>query len=92
MLTLSSIGSQVASRRKTLKLSQSALAKMTNLSRSTLEALENGRTGELGFTKVVKILSALGLELKLQQAGSRRPTLDELLEEDHDDQGLDRRR
>ncbi len=92
MLTLPSIGLQVASRRKTLKLSQSALAKMTHLSRATLEALENGRTGELGFTKVVKILSALGLDLKLQEAGSRRPTLDELLEEDHDDQGLDRRR
>jgi hypothetical protein len=34
----------------------------------------------------------LGMELKLQETGSRRPTLDELMQEDRDDQGLDRRR
>jgi hypothetical protein len=33
----------------------------------------------------------LGFELKTQEAQPRRPTLDELLEEDHDDKGLDRR-
>jgi hypothetical protein len=32
------------------------------------------------------------LELKLQEANARRPTLEELLEEGRDDQGLDRRR
>jgi transcriptional regulator with XRE-family HTH domain len=32
------------------------------------------------------------IELKLQETGSRRPTLDELMQEDRDDQGLDRRR
>jgi hypothetical protein len=30
--------------------------------------------------------------LKLQEANLQRPTLDELLEEDRDDKGLDRRR
>jgi hypothetical protein len=48
--------------------------------------------GELGYSKITSILSALGLELKLQEASARRPTLDELMEEEHDDQGLDRRR
>jgi len=92
MLQLHTIGSEVASRRKTLGLSQSELARKAGVSRATLEALENGRSGELGFSKVSNILSALGLELKLQEANRQRPTLDELLEEDHDDQGLDRRR
>jgi transcriptional regulator with XRE-family HTH domain len=92
MLGLNSIGSQIARRRKTLKLSQAALAHQAGVSRATLDALENGRAGELGFTKLTKLLAALGLELKLQQASSQRPTLDELLEEDRDDQGLDRRR
>jgi hypothetical protein len=54
--------------------------------------LENGRLGELGYTKVVNILTALGLELKLQETNARRPTLEELMSEDNDDQGLDRRR
>jgi transcriptional regulator with XRE-family HTH domain len=92
MLTLSSIGAQIAAKRKKLGLSQAELARKASLSRATLDALENGRSGELGFSKVTKLLSALGLGLKLQESGSQRPTLDELMEEDRNDQGLDRRR
>jgi transcriptional regulator with XRE-family HTH domain len=92
VLDLISIATQIAERRKKLKLSQSALARKAGISRATLEALENGRAGELGFAKVTKLLAALGLELKLQAASSHRPTLDELLEEDRDDKSLDRRR
>ena len=92
MLDLPSIGSQIAERRKSLKLSQSELARKAGISRATLDALENGRAGELGFSKITRLLSALGLELTLQAASSRRPTLDELMQEDRDDQSLGRRR
>lgn len=92
MLDLTSIGQEIAERRKKLKLSQVELARKAATSRATLEALENGRAGELGFSKLTKLLAALGLELKLQAASSQRPTLDELLNEDRDDQSLDRRR
>jgi transcriptional regulator with XRE-family HTH domain len=91
MLDLISIGGQIAERRKTLKLSQIALARKAGVSRATLDALENGRAGELGFSKLTKLLAALGLELTLQAASSRRPTLDELMQEDRDDKSLDRR-
>jgi len=91
MLSLISIGKVIAESRKKLKLSQAALARKAGLSRATLEALENGRAGELGFSKVTRLLAALGLELTLQTAGSRRPTLDELMQEDRDDKSLDRR-
>ena len=86
------MGCQIAQSRKSLKLSQAALARKAGISRATLDALENGRSGELGFSKLTKLLAAVGLELKLQPASSHRPTLDELLEEEHDDQSLDRRR
>ena len=92
MLDLISIGGQIAERRKALKLSQTELARKAGVSRATLDALENGRAGELGFSKVTKLLAALGLELKLQAAGSHRPTLDELTQEERDDKSLDRRR
>jgi transcriptional regulator with XRE-family HTH domain len=85
------IGTQIAERRKKLRLSQTALARKAGISRATLDALENGRSGELGFSRLTKLLAALGLELKLQAASSHRPTLDELLEEDRNDQSLDRR-
>jgi len=92
VVDLISIGSQIAERRKTLKLSQTELARKAAISRATLDALENGRAGELGFSKLSNLLAALGLELKLQAASSERPTLDELMAEDRDDKSLDRRR
>jgi transcriptional regulator with XRE-family HTH domain len=91
MLDLLSIGSRIAERRKKLKLSQAELARKAGVSRATLDALENGRAGELGFSKLTRLLSALGLELALQTASSQRPTLDELMQEDRDDKSLDRR-
>ena len=92
MLSLPALGSQVARRRKDARLSQLELARKAGVSRATLDALENGRSGELGFSKVSRILAVLGLELQVQDAKPKRPTLDELLSEDRDDQGLDRRR
>jgi transcriptional regulator with XRE-family HTH domain len=91
MLDLTSIGPEIAARRKTLKFSQTDLAGKAGVSRATLDALENARTGELGFSKISKLLAALGLELKLQTATSQRPTLEELMQEDRDDKSLDRR-
>ena len=91
MLTLSFIGTEIAAARNKRAWSQTDLAKRASVSRATLDALENGRAGELGFSKITKIRAALGMELKLQESGSGRPTLDELMQEDNDDQGLDRR-
>jgi transcriptional regulator with XRE-family HTH domain len=91
MVTLSFLGTEIAAARNKRGWSQTDLAKRASVSRATLDALENGRAGELGFSKITKILAALGMELKLQESGSGRPTLDELMQEDNDDQGLDRR-
>ena len=92
MLPLVSIGELVARKRKELGLTQSQLAQKAKVGLSTLDALENARLGELGYSKITNILTALGLELRLQEMSGRRPTLEELLEEGRDDQGLDGRR
>jgi transcriptional regulator with XRE-family HTH domain len=92
VLRLSALGNEVASRRKALRLTQSELAKKAGISRATLASLENGRCSELGFTKIRKLLAALGLELRVHEVISRRPTLDELMEENRRDQGLDQQR
>src|SRR5262245_59024010 len=91
VLDLISIGTKIAERRKTFNLSQAELAHKAGVSRATIDALENGRAGELGFSKVTRLLAALGLELTLQTASTQRPTLDELIEEDRDDKSLGRR-
>ena len=92
MVTLPDLGNAIATRRKAMGLSQTVLAGKAGVGRSTLDALENARLGELGFVKVARILAALGLHLKLQETGSNRPTLDALLEENRLDQDLDGRR
>jgi HTH-type transcriptional regulator / antitoxin HipB len=92
MLQLSLLGEKIATKRKHLGLTQPLLAKRARVGLSTLDALENGRLGELGYSKITNILTALGMELKLQETSAGRPTLDELMEEGRDDQGLDRRR
>ena len=92
MITMLSIGEVIAKKRKSLGWSQTVLAKKARVARSTLEALENARLGELGYSKITNILTTLGLELTLQESRTRRPTLDELMNEEPDDQGLDRRR
>jgi transcriptional regulator with XRE-family HTH domain len=85
MLDLLTLGAETAKRRKSLGLRQADLVEKTGISRATLNALENGRCGELGFSKVMKIASAVGLELKLQRAQSHRPTLEDLLKEEAND-------
>jgi transcriptional regulator with XRE-family HTH domain len=92
MLTLTLIGEQIAIRRKALGLSQAALARQAEVGHSTLDALENGRIGELGFSKILRLLSTLGLELALKETSARRPTLDDLMREGIHDQDQDRRR
>jgi len=92
MLPLSSIAEQIASKRKAIGLSQKALAQKARISRATLDALENGRLGELGYSKITNILTALGMELRVGEASAHRPTLEELMNEEINDQGMDRRR
>lgn len=92
MLPIFTIGEEIARTRKALGWSQTVLAKKARVARSTIEALENARLRELGYSKITNILMALGLELALQKASTHRPTFDDLMNEEHDDQGLDRRR
>ena len=92
VLSLLQIGEIIATKRRALGLNQATLASHAKVGHSTLDALENGRIGELGYSKITRILTALSLELTIQETANRRPTLEELMEEDRDDQSLDRRR
>jgi len=84
-MELNSLGQTIAERRKAAKLTQSALAGLARVSLPTLKSLEQGRAAELGFSKLLRILTALGLELELREANRGRPTLDTLRSEDSDD-------
>jgi transcriptional regulator with XRE-family HTH domain len=86
MLALNKIGREAATERRKQKLTQRELAGRSGVSRATIDLLENGRATDIGYSKLSRILAALGLELRLGPAAARRPTLDELLKErDSDD-------
>lgn len=84
MQALSEIGVQIALTRKQRKLTQVQLAEKAGVSRATIDLLENGRASEIGYSRLARILTAVGLELHLQAVTSQRPTLDDLLNEDSD--------
>lgn len=95
MQSIAAIGETIAARRRSQALSQSALAKKARIGLSTLDALENGRLGELGLSKILRVLAVLGLELRIEETDTRRPTLDALLAEqieERHDQDMDRQR
>jgi transcriptional regulator with XRE-family HTH domain len=81
MLALEEIGTQVAAVRKNLRLRQADLASRAGISRATVDALENGRASDIGFSKLARILRVLGLEMRIGPAAAHRPTMDDLLKE-----------
>ena len=84
-MSLSQFGKSVSDARKEQGLRQVDLATRAGLSRATIDALENGRAGDIGVSKLSRVLAALGLELAIRPITNERPTLDELMKEDADD-------
>ena len=64
-MNLRKIGLQVANRRADLGLTQDRLAKLGNLSRSTILHLENGTLKDLGAAKLFSLLSLMGLDISI---------------------------
>lgn len=81
MLDLIDIGEAVKRERKLRKLSQSQVAEAAGLSRARLESLENGRAADIGFKNLVRVMNAVGLDLRMTDANMNRPTLDDLMGE-----------
>lgn len=85
MISVAELGTAIAAARRQTQLTQLELASKAGVSRSTLDLLENCRAHEIGYFKLSRILTAVGLELKLQPMAADRPTLDDLLKESGDD-------
>ncbi|WP_173942142.1 helix-turn-helix domain-containing protein [Polynucleobacter antarcticus] len=69
-MNLRSIGQQVFERRTALGLTQERLGKLCNLSRSTINQLENGSLSDLGVKKLEALLEILNLSLEAKVRGT----------------------
>lgn len=71
------LGQTISSLRREQNVSQQVMADHLSISRATINALENGRAGDVGVRKVMKILDYLGCQLAVRDK-SPFPTLEEL--------------
>ena len=74
------LGHDISRLRQQQGVSQQQMADHLGISRATINALENGRSGDIGIRKVMKILDYLGKELAVRDK-SPFPTLEELRDE-----------
>jgi len=81
MLDIIEIADKIREARKQRKMTQQQLADAAGISRRALIDLEAGRSPDPGFISVIRILMAVGLDLRITQANSRRPTFEDLLAE-----------
>jgi len=67
-MRLSEIGQQIREQRRALGLTQEQLAKLSELSRTTINQMENGTLVDLGYAKLSQLLAVLGLDLQAKPA------------------------
>lgn len=82
MATLADISTQIRPRRQERGYSQTDLATRAGVSRIAVDRLENGRLADVRYRTLIKILHALGLDLRVTELNASRPTLDDLRAED----------
>jgi transcriptional regulator with XRE-family HTH domain len=69
------LGKHLRSSRKGLGLTQEQLAKEANVSRVTVNQLENGMVSEIGSRKLLSLLDAVGLDLVITPKMRKRDYL-----------------
>ncbi|MFY0623648.1 MAG: helix-turn-helix domain-containing protein [Pelagimonas sp.] len=77
-------------RRKSLGMTQAQLAAKSGLSRVRISQLESGNIFDMQFGNALGVLNALGLDLRITDYNSGRPTLDDLLAEREKEHSLNR--
>ncbi len=76
-MNFQTLGQQITELRVLEGVSQQTLANAIGVSRATINALEKGRSHDVGVCKVIKILSFFNYELCIKQRAAF-PTFEEL--------------
>jgi transcriptional regulator with XRE-family HTH domain len=84
MTDLEEIIDTIIVHRKQLGLTQERLAAKARVSRPLIAKLETGRYPEVGVRKLLRILRAVGLDLRVTTLNLKRPTLEDLVAEDQE--------
>lgn len=71
-MNIRTLGQTIGERRRSLGLTQERLARLAGLSRRTIQTLESGTLQDLGFERLARILSVLGLSLSASMDARQR--------------------
>lgn len=74
-MQLREVGMHVHDKRKALGISQAQLAKLSGLSRTTVNRLESGALEDLGYNKLNQLLALLGLSFDAKTRMKKSPAL-----------------
>jgi len=74
-MNLVEIGQKIHSKRIEAGLLQEQLARLTGLSRVTINQLENGTINDIGFNKLKGIFEVLGVDMEMQQLPGMKSAL-----------------
>ena len=77
-IDLAQIGQVVRQARRSRRLSQDRLSRLSGVSRARIAALESERIGDITFRNLLNILQALDLDLRVVALNRQRPTLEDL--------------
>jgi transcriptional regulator with XRE-family HTH domain len=80
-MPIDEIGTAVRNARRGLKITQEELASIAYVGRQTIARLETGRSNEIGYKSLLRILNAVGLDLRLTTLNQGRPTLEDLAQD-----------
>ena len=72
MFAIAELGQAVRARRSDMGLTQTELAKLSGLSRATVNQVENGTLKDLSLTRTAKLLTTLGLSITISPARPKR--------------------
>jgi len=81
MSNLIEIADDIKLHRKQLGLTQWQLAEKSGVSRARIALLESHNISEIGFKNLMRIMNAVGLDLRITNLNQRRPTLEDLMDE-----------
>jgi transcriptional regulator with XRE-family HTH domain len=84
MFDLVELGAQVRANRRAMRLSRDDLASTCQVHRNTIAALETGNASGIQVNLLLRIINAVGLDLRATELNGGRPTLEDVARENAD--------